>query len=153
MVFTFNYSDTGAFASGIGPKEHLENTGIEVVRDTRGVGANLVSSELLDAAHANSRCFRISQQDHIFVRTVYNCPLPDSLWYMIIRPWVLFRELYNYLRHGTGWLLCTSVETEIFGMASLIDVDGRPTSVAAQDKDPFNPNNRPDFAVMTVGSI
>ncbi|KAF8176881.1 GMC oxidoreductase-domain-containing protein, partial [Mycena galopus ATCC 62051] len=114
--------------SGLGPKEHLEKMGLEVVRHAPGVGANL--------------------QDHLFVRTAYNCPLSDSTWAMFTRPWILVRELYNYLRHGTGWLLCTGVEVEIFGMASLIGPDGKPNPVTAEDKDPFNPNNRPDFAVM-----
>ncbi|KAF7376886.1 FAD/NAD-P-binding domain-containing protein [Mycena sanguinolenta] len=116
--------------SGIGPKEHLEQMGIETVRHMPGIGANL--------------------QDHLFIRTTYNCPLPDSLWAMFIRPWKVFGQLYNYLRHGTGWFLGTAVEVEIFGMASLIDSDGRPNAVSAQDKDPFNPNNRPDFAVMAT---
>ncbi|KAJ7205277.1 hypothetical protein GGX14DRAFT_368194 [Mycena pura] len=114
--------------SGVGPKDHLKNMGIEVVRHTPGVGANLAN--------------------HVFVTTVYNCPLSDSLWAMIRRPQTLISQIYNYLRHGTGWFLCTSVEIEIFAMSSLIGADGKPKAVSAEDKDPFNPANRPDIAVM-----
>ncbi|KAF8217223.1 GMC oxidoreductase-domain-containing protein [Mycena galopus ATCC 62051] len=114
--------------SGIGPKHHLEEMGIEVIRHTPGVSAHL--------------------QDHIFVTTIYNCPLSDSLWAMIRQPQTLISHIYNYLRHGTGWLLCTSVEVEIFAMSSLVDPDGKLKATSAEDKDPFNPANRPDFAVM-----
>ncbi|KAJ6574312.1 hypothetical protein B0H19DRAFT_1124170 [Mycena capillaripes] len=116
--------------SGVGPEEHLNQMGIEVVRHTPGVGANL--------------------QDHIFVKTVYNCPLSDSLWAIVRRPWILLREIYNYLVLGFGWLLCTQIEVEIFGMASLIDAEGKPTAASAEHKDPFNPQNRPDFAVLAT---
>jgi choline dehydrogenase len=72
---------------------------------------------------------------------------------MIRRPQTLLAHLYNYLVHGTGWFLCTSVEVEIFAMSSLIGADGRPKAVSAEDKDPFNPRNRPDFAVMAVCGV
>ncbi|KAF7358013.1 FAD/NAD-P-binding domain-containing protein [Mycena venus] len=111
-------------------QEHLERMGIEVVRHTPGVGANL--------------------QDHSYIKTVYNCPLPDSLWAMIKQPWILIREIYNYLILGFGWLLCIQIEVEIFGMASLIDAEGKPTAASAEHKNPFNPNNRPDFAVLAT---
>ncbi|KAJ7225243.1 hypothetical protein B0H12DRAFT_1149397 [Mycena haematopus] len=111
--------------SGLGPEKHLEQMGIEVVRHMPG-------------------------QDHILVRTAHNCPLEDSMWAMFKRPWKLIQQLYNYLYYGAGWLLCTVVEVEIFGMASLIGADGRPNTISAEDKDPFNPNNRPDFAVMVT---
>ncbi|KAJ6594819.1 hypothetical protein B0H19DRAFT_1247461 [Mycena capillaripes] len=118
------------FTSGVGPEEHLEKMGIEVIRNTPGVGTHL--------------------QDHIFVRTSYHCPLADSLWALILKPWKLIAELFKYLWRGTGWFLCTSAEVEIFGMSSLIDADGEPKAASAQDKDPFNPDNRPDFAVMAT---
>ncbi|KAJ7698899.1 GMC oxidoreductase-domain-containing protein [Mycena rosella] len=63
--------------SGVGPQTHLEDMGIEVVRDTPGVGAHL--------------------QDHVMVPTVYNCPLSDSLWLMFRRPYMLFYQLFLYL--------------------------------------------------------
>jgi hypothetical protein len=72
---------------------------------------------------------------------------------MFRRPLTLISHIYNYLRNGTGWLLCTSVEVEIFGMSSLIGTDGKPEAASAEDKDPFNPKNRPDFAVMAVCQI
>ncbi|KAJ7157614.1 GMC oxidoreductase-domain-containing protein [Mycena crocata] len=114
--------------SGVGPKEHLEKMGIEVIRHSPGVGANL--------------------QDHAFIATGYNCPLSDSMWAMIRRPQTLISQLYQYLRCGRGWFLCTSTEVEIFGMSSRIGPDGKPNPVSAEEKDPFNPENRPDFAVL-----
>lgn len=33
--------------SGIGPREHLEDCGVEVVRDLPGVGSNLVSAPFI----------------------------------------------------------------------------------------------------------
>ncbi|KAJ7021772.1 hypothetical protein C8F04DRAFT_1241131 [Mycena alexandri] len=114
--------------SGVGPEEQLGEMGIEVVRHTPGVGAHL--------------------QDHLFVTTIYNCPLSDSLWAMIRRPQTLISQICKYIFRGAGWFLCTSVEVEIFGMSSLIRADGRPKDITPQDKDPFNPANRPDFAVM-----
>ncbi|KAK7055320.1 FAD/NAD-P-binding domain-containing protein [Favolaschia claudopus] len=116
--------------SGIGPEEHLKNMGIEIIRQSPGVGANL--------------------QDHVFVRTVYNCPLQDSFALVVKQPWLMLRELFKYLFYGTGWFLCTPVEVEIFGKASHIGPDGKPTAASAQDQDPSSPHNRPDFAVMTV---
>ncbi|KAJ7459456.1 hypothetical protein B0H11DRAFT_2316748 [Mycena galericulata] len=91
------------------------------------------------------------KQDHIWVATSYNCPISDSMWAMFRRPQTLISQLYKYIRHGAGWFLCTTVEVEVFGMSSLIHADGSPDAVSAQDKDSFDPNNRPDFAVMTCG--
>ncbi|KAJ7090820.1 GMC oxidoreductase-domain-containing protein [Mycena belliarum] len=117
--------------SGIGPQEHLEKMGIEVVRHAPGVGAHL--------------------QDHIWVATSYNCPLSDSMWAMFRWPQTLVAQLYKYLRHGAGWFLCTTVEVEIFGISAFVHADGKPEALSSQSKDPFDPANRPDYAVMTCG--
>ncbi|KAJ7288042.1 hypothetical protein C8J57DRAFT_1641067, partial [Mycena rebaudengoi] len=115
--------------SGVGPEEHLQQMGIEVIRHTPGVGTHL--------------------QDHVYVPTSYNCPLSDSMWALIRSPLTLLAQLYKYLRYGAGWFLCMAVEVEIFGMSSLIDAYGTPAPATTQTKDPFDPNNIPDFAVMT----
>ncbi|KAJ7204774.1 hypothetical protein GGX14DRAFT_368399 [Mycena pura] len=117
--------------SGVGPEDHLQKMGIDVVRHSPGVGAHL--------------------QDHVWVATSYNCPLYDSMWAMFRRPQTLVGQLYKYIRHGAGWLLCTTVEVEIFGMTSLIGANGKPDALSAQNKNSFDPENRPDFAVLTCG--
>ncbi|KAJ7140826.1 hypothetical protein C8R44DRAFT_866516 [Mycena epipterygia] len=103
----------------MGPEEHLQEMGIEVVKHSPAVGAHL--------------------QDHIWVATSYNCPLSDSMWAMFKWPQTLISQLYKYLRHGAGWLLCTIVEVEVFGMPSLIQADGKPDALSAHTKDPFDP--------------
>ncbi|KAJ6573480.1 hypothetical protein DFH09DRAFT_1151937 [Mycena vulgaris] len=117
--------------SGMGPAKHLDEKGIEVVQHSPGVGANL--------------------QDHLWVATSYNCPLSDSMWALFRRPWTLIAQLYKYLRRGTGWFMCTTVEVEIFCKSSLVHADGTLEALSAHDKDPFRPGNVPDFAVMTCG--
>ncbi|KAI6109389.1 hypothetical protein EDD16DRAFT_1706510 [Pisolithus croceorrhizus] len=113
---------------GVGPKKHLQEMNVDVVLDSPGVGEHL--------------------QDHLIVPTGYNCPLFDSLWAMIIRPTVLIRELYNYLRYGSGWFLGTLVELEIFFLSSLVEKDGRVRSISREREDPFNTENIPDIAIL-----
>ncbi|KAI0036018.1 hypothetical protein K488DRAFT_82458 [Vararia minispora EC-137] len=117
--------------SGVGPASHLRETSIRPVVDLPGVGEHL--------------------QDHILVSTTYNCPLSDSFWGAIIWPPTLIREIYRYLRRGTGYLLCTLVESEIFGISSLIGEDGTPLPHAKKRKDAADPKNLPDFAVLSTG--
>ncbi|KAJ6594821.1 hypothetical protein B0H19DRAFT_1009819 [Mycena capillaripes] len=117
--------------SGVGPEEHLVSMGIEIVKHSPGVGSHL--------------------QDHVWVATSYNCPLYDSMWAMFRRPHTLISQLYKYLRYGTGWLLFTTVEVEIFGMSSLIHGDGKPDPHSSKNTDPFDLRNQPDFAVLTCG--
>ena len=69
---------------------------------------------------------------------------------MIRRPTTLLSQLYQYFRYGRGWLLCTMVEMEIFGMSSNVRPDGTLGELSEEQKDPYNPKNLPDFAVMTV---
>ena len=69
---------------------------------------------------------------------------------MIKRPTTLFREVYKYLRYGTGWLLCTMVEAEIFGASWLTGPDGKPLVAAREHEDSSDPANLHDFGVMAV---
>ncbi|KAI0052729.1 GMC oxidoreductase [Auriscalpium vulgare] len=114
--------------SGVGPNDHLREVGLDVVLDAPGVGNGL--------------------QDHILVPTSYNSPLSDSLWAMIRRPMVLFREIYNYFRFGTGWLLGTMVEVEVFGLSSLVSDEGTPDALLEEHTDSQDPKNLPDFCVI-----
>ncbi|KAG6333191.1 hypothetical protein ID866_5895 [Astraeus odoratus] len=113
---------------GIGPHEHLQEMGVDIVLELPGVGAHL--------------------QDHLIVPTGYNCPLYDSLWAMVVRPMVLIREFYRYLRYGTGWFLGTIVELEIFGLSSLVAKDGRIGPIPKEREDPSDPENIPDIAIL-----
>ncbi|KAI6124282.1 hypothetical protein EV401DRAFT_1856874, partial [Pisolithus croceorrhizus] len=114
--------------SGVGPKKHLQEMNVDVVLDSPGVGEHL--------------------QDHLIVPTGYDCPLFDSLWAMIIRPTILIRELYNYLRYGSGWFLGTLVELDTFFLSSLVEKDGRVKSISREREDPFNAGNIPDIAIL-----
>ena len=42
------------------------------------------------------------------------------------------------------------MEVEIFGLSSLIGVDGKPIGPSKDYEDPFDAKNIPDFAVMVV---
>lgn len=75
------------------------------------------------------------------------------MWAMFRRPQILISQLYKYLRHGTGWLMCTMVEMEVFGMSSVVRPNGKMHALSDEQKDPFNPQNRPDFAVMAVSVV
>ncbi|PCH34319.1 GMC oxidoreductase [Wolfiporia cocos MD-104 SS10] len=114
--------------SGVGPKDHLREQGIRVVKDLPGVGQYL--------------------QDHVIVQTKYACPLFDSLWAMVRRPLTLLWEIYSYVWRGTGWFLCTLAEVEIFGLSSLIDKEGKSSALTEEQLNPYNPDNLPDFAVF-----
>ncbi|KAI6109398.1 hypothetical protein EV401DRAFT_1996226, partial [Pisolithus croceorrhizus] len=65
---------------------------------------------------------------------------------MIIRPTILIRESYNYLRYGSGWFLGTLVELEIFFLSSLVEKDSRVKSISRERKDPSNAEKTPDTA-------
>ncbi|KAI6098916.1 hypothetical protein EDD17DRAFT_1759455 [Pisolithus thermaeus] len=114
--------------SGVGSRKHLQEMNVDVVLDSPGVGEHL--------------------QDHPIVPTGYDCPLFDSLWAMIIRPTILIRESYNYLRYGSGWFLGTLVELEIFFLSSLVEKDSRVKSISRERKDPFNAEKIPDIAIL-----
>lgn len=69
---------------------------------------------------------------------------------MIRRPTTLLKQVYKYVRYGTGWLLFTLVEMEIFGKSSFINQDGMPSAMTTAQLDPFDPKNIPDFAILLV---
>lgn len=136
--------------SGIGPASHLRERGIRVVRDTPGVGQNLVS--YLQVCQSD-QVLNGLQQDHVIIQTIYNCPLPDSLYSMAKQPTAFLREVYNYLRHGSGWFLCTLAEVEIFGLSSVIQSNGKVAPLSDEQLNPYNPANLPDFCVLLVSCV
>ncbi|KAI0061445.1 alcohol oxidase [Artomyces pyxidatus] len=114
--------------SGVGPQDHLREMGIPVVLNSPGVGESL--------------------QDHVIVATCYNSPFADSLLSLFRSPTTFVRELYKYLRYGRGWLLGTFVETEVFGISSLVGADGKPHALRKEHEDSHDPKNLPDFGVL-----
>ncbi|KZT03996.1 GMC oxidoreductase [Laetiporus sulphureus 93-53] len=114
--------------SGIGPEQHLREMGIRMIKHSPGVGQHL--------------------QDHLLINTIYNCRMADSLYGIIKRPSILLREIFNYVRKGTGWLLGTLVEVETFGISSLVQPDGNLRPLSEERLDSYNPRNLPDFAIM-----
>ena len=71
---------------------------------------------------------------------------------MAKQPTTFFREVYNYLRHGAGWFLCTLAEVEIFGLSSVVQPDGKVTPLSEEQLNPYNPENLPDFCVLVVSN-
>lgn len=121
--------------------------GIEVVIHSPGVGAHLVSQP----AGSDLKLITCPARPYLGRNVLQLSSLPLNVGYFRW-PQTLISQFYKYLRHGAGWLLCTTIEVEIFGMSSLIQADGKP-AFSAHTKDPFDPRNRPDFAVMTVGTF
>ncbi|KAH9923658.1 uncharacterized protein B0H18DRAFT_1120303 [Fomitopsis serialis] len=89
-----------------------------------------------------------SLDDHVIIGTTYNCPISDSLYAMVRQPITFLREAYNYLRHGTGWFLCTLAEFEIFGLSSVVGPNGKAAPLSEEQLNPYNPDNLPDFCVF-----
>lgn len=133
--------------SGIGPQDHLQDLGIDLVKHLPGVGEHVVSANIF---HGRIPLIFCAKQDHMLLTTSYNCPMADSLWSMARQPLTLLKQVYNYLRYGTGWFIGTFVEVEIFAKSSLIQADGKPLSLSDEFLDSYNPSNLPDFGVMVV---
>ncbi|KAJ7689607.1 hypothetical protein B0H17DRAFT_1202243 [Mycena rosella] len=131
--------------SGVGPTDHLSEMGIDVVDYLPGVGAHLVHQRHI-GKHRIFNSFYVRAARSSLCPTSYNCPLSDLMWALFRRPWTLVGQLYKYLRRGTGWLMCTTVEVEIFGKSSLVRADAALDALSDRDKDPFAPGNIPDFA-------
>ena len=72
---------------------------------------------------------------------------------MLINPFALIREIYNYAWYGSGWFLGTIVGSELFGISSLIGEDGVPLPHPKEREDASDPANIPDFGVMSVREL
>ncbi|TVY64255.1 L-sorbose 1-dehydrogenase [Lachnellula suecica] len=89
--------------SGIGPREHLEECGIQTVRDLQGVGSNL--------------------SDHMAVPITWQVPAAESLTHLISSPLKAFLEFMKYVFLGTGILSLPVQMMSIFVRASSISDD------------------------------
>ncbi|KAJ7642731.1 alcohol oxidase [Mycena polygramma] len=116
--------------SGIGPKHHLSEQGIDVRKDLPGVGYHL--------------------QDHLSVPIQFRVPVSDSLAKIELRPWLLLKELILYLVFGLGLLLSPVLELSIFVQSCLLDENFRVPSHSQQDMDGSKPENRPDIEIMPI---
>ncbi|KAJ7642736.1 alcohol oxidase [Mycena polygramma] len=119
--------------SGIGPKRHLRENGIVVKKDLPGVGSHL--------------------QDHLSVPVQFRIPMSDSLSKLLLRPWILLKELFLYIFLGLGLLLSPVLELSVFVQSRLLDEKFRVPSYSAQDMDGSKPENRPDFEIMPASFI
>ncbi|KAJ7438317.1 alcohol oxidase [Mycena galericulata] len=114
--------------SGIGPKEQLEEKGIEMIKDLVGVGARL--------------------EDHLDVVLMYDVPLKDTLHHIENSIWAGVLALGNYFL-GRKSLMGTSIgPIAIFAHSSHLH------DVTAAVLDPISGSapgsNRPDLEIMPI---
>nr|VWO94148.1 Alcohol oxidase [Ganoderma boninense] len=118
--------------SGLGPKEHLENKGIPVIRDLPAVGSYL--------------------QDHIGVPLTFEVPISESLHILEVSPMRIVKELLKYLVTGRGALSHPFQTASTFIPSRLLDDKSVVSPKGSSDLDASIPENRPDIEFMYVGN-
>ncbi|KAJ7068963.1 alcohol oxidase [Mycena belliarum] len=114
--------------SGVGPKNHLLDLKLAVVKDLPGVGSYL--------------------KDHIGIPVSYEVPMHESvncLKNSIPRALV---EVAKYLLYGGGLLSIPVVPSTIYLRSSLLGESMEITETTPRDVDARNPDNIPDIEVM-----
>ncbi|KAK6087150.1 choline dehydrogenase [Seiridium cupressi] len=118
--------------SGIGPAEHLHSLNIPVVKDLRGVGANL--------------------SDHHGIPIMLKMPLADSYHRMesdyLWAVWQVLRFAWN----GDGWLKSGTTSSTIFLNTSRIDPSSSTLTPGPGDLefDSSRAENVPDLEIMVI---
>ncbi|KAJ6561504.1 alcohol oxidase [Mycena vulgaris] len=116
--------------SGIGPKAHLRERGIPLVKDLPGVGSNL--------------------QDHFGVSTMYRVPLEDSFHLIRDRPLRAIQEFLKYLIKGDGLFLCPITQISVFLRSTLFGDDMTLLSKDPAQLDSTSSENIPDIEIMPI---
>ncbi|MCJ1247894.1 hypothetical protein MMC30_005109 [Trapelia coarctata] len=87
--------------SGIGPRQHLEKHGIEVVRDLPGVGSELC--------------------DHVAIPVAWEVPVVESLTHLATSPLKVALEFFKYVFFRTGILSIPVLILTLFVRGSSLD--------------------------------
>ncbi|KAJ3734417.1 GMC oxidoreductase [Lentinula guzmanii] len=116
--------------SGIGPKEHLEQFHIPVLKELPGVGQHL--------------------QDHISVPLLYKVPLEDAVEGVLMgSPLRAVAEFLKYAVFGKGLLSQQVQQYNITLPSTLLDENSRiPPETSEAQLNAHDPRNIPDIEVM-----
>ncbi|KAJ3998635.1 GMC oxidoreductase [Lentinula boryana] len=116
--------------SGIGPKEHLEQFHIPVLKELPGVGQHL--------------------QDHISVPLLYKVPLEDAVEGVLMgSPLRAVTEFLKYAVFGKGLLSQQVQQYNITLPSTLLDENSRiPAETSEAQLNAHDPRNIPDIEVM-----
>ncbi|PBK60869.1 hypothetical protein ARMSODRAFT_1065959 [Armillaria solidipes] len=117
------------FLSGIGPSDHLEQHGIEVIV---GVGSN--------------------PEDHVDVPVMWNIPLDESIRVVIEKPLRAIFELIKYLISGRGILSDPFAHLAIFLPTRLLNENMEIVAPDSADLDSTLPQNGPDLEIKPKAS-
>ncbi|KAM5531174.1 hypothetical protein V8D89_015144 [Ganoderma adspersum] len=118
--------------SGLGPKEHLVENGITVVRDLPAVGNYL--------------------QDHVCLPMGWEVPLKDSIHHMQYSPLRVVTELLRWMIWGTGLLSFSFQNVSTFFPTQLLDKTFTIAKDDPRNHDTADPGNRPDIEFMHIPS-
>nr|VWO96598.1 Alcohol oxidase [Ganoderma boninense] len=116
--------------SGIGPKEHLIEHRIPVVRDIPAVGAHL--------------------RDHLGLPVMFEVPLADTMHHIESSTTKQLVELLKYLITGGGLLSAPLQSCSTFFPSRLLDGDGVLSVANPRDLDASVPENAPDIELMHI---
>ncbi|KIH95291.1 hypothetical protein SPBR_03918 [Sporothrix brasiliensis 5110] len=116
--------------SGLGPRAHLQEKGIPVVRDLPAVGQHL--------------------SDHFGIPIMIQLPVMETVHSLIEKPLVGIRSFVEYFWSGTGLLSMPSNTTTIFARTTAMDETTYHTSETPALNDATRPGNVPDVEVMLI---
>ncbi|KJR86907.1 uncharacterized protein SPSK_01526 [Sporothrix schenckii 1099-18] len=116
--------------SGLGPRAHLQEKGIPVVRDLPAVGQHL--------------------SDHFGIPIMIQLPVMDTAHSVIEKPLVGIRSFVEYLWSGSGLLSMPSNTTTIFARTTAMDETTYRTSETPALNDATRPGNVPDVELMLI---